>query len=145
VEKTTREGDANEKIWKLLVWACEHIFAAEKYSQKIFVLNVFIIKLLTHIGYEIRSDQCGNCGEEFESGAKYDFSRNNFYCGKCARSGRPLPFSAIKIINATKKPNAICARLTTGEICGLFDFLGDYLIFYIERKFNSLETLRRLG
>jgi len=138
VDKTIREGESNERIWKLILWACENIIKADKLAKKILVLNIFIIKLLTQIGYEIRTEKCGQCGNAFETSAKYDFNSNHFYCGKCSQIGRFISLNGINVVNATKLQQPLILKLSEKEIFELNSFLVDYMEYYTERSFMGM-------
>lgn len=50
----------NEKIWRIAAWALPRVLRAKEVEQKKFILNIFIVKLLFSLGYQINLKQKNN-------------------------------------------------------------------------------------
>ncbi len=116
VQHVLEIGERNENTWNLVVKLLPEILKHERVEEKKLILNVFIVKLVSGLGYQI-SDKTLLA----EIGLKVDDKLVQFIDSLQKKE---------QYLVLTKKENEILLR-----------FLNKYLSYFMERHFKCLELL----
>ncbi len=57
LDKATIEDDYNHGVWELTTWFCKNIVNYENFQQRMFLLNIYLIKLCQIIGFKINVEK----------------------------------------------------------------------------------------
>ncbi len=117
--KSLPVGEKNEPVWKLLMWTMESIGLQNTDEGKKMILNLFIIKLMTMLGYEISFDRAGTYTNRFNLPDQIRQTIENI------QQKRANPQISISKENVKK----------------MAVFLRKYLAYYLERPIHSLENV----
>ena len=134
----SKENDADETIYELLVWALRELDSGNPTKT---ILIFFQAKLYTLLGYKLHLSSCILCGEAGNSGVPYGFlpSRNGLICSNCRPAVTPkdmisLSMGTIKLLQAAQElPLEKLFRLrfsvaSAKEALFLFRAYGHYLL-----------------
>ena len=117
--KSLPVGEKNDLVWKLLMWSLENIGLQNTDEGKKMILNLFIIKLMTILGYEISFDRAGTYTNRFS-----------------------LPDQIRQTIeNIQQKTSNPRISISRENVKKMAVFLRKYLAYYLERPIHSLENV----
>lgn len=132
----------NKTLWEALIWSLRGALRERSAGEKRFVVNLFLLKLLTEAGYKIKTESCAVCGREITVGAGFDFAHPGFVCGTCHK-GQPFGakiFELIKKLQLREEVRDVSISKSDNE--QLFSLLKKYLSFSFEKKLGSLDYLK---
>jgi len=115
VDKSLKTDDYNEGIWQLANWAIEKVIEHEGDQEKKLIINLFVIKLLTILGYQVTLDQKG-------------FYVNRFTLDPDIKA------LIDQVQHGEYQPEIKLSKQNNQK---LFSFLHKYLTYYLENKMNS--------
>ena len=140
VEKATQTESQSEKMWFLFLWAMEELNSSQEKNRKRFILNLFILKLLLLLGYDMRTNNCVKCGNEISEVRRFSFVNHGFVCGKCRGGEINVTQSNFEIIKQIQEKKDIAElKIAPDDNDALFVFLRRYLIYFLEKEIVSLQ------
>lgn len=129
-------------MWEMLLGVLDTLLQTRNKEKRKFILNIFLIKVIGSIGYNLKLDHCVLCGDDFDEPYRFNFFERGFVCKKCARSELVMSannfFLLKKIAENSGLRNFDILKRDNDE---LFIFLKKYLDFCLERKIKSLESI----
>jgi len=108
----TREGEADERCYNLLLWSLHHLDRDLPHLQ---VVMVFLLRFLGYIGYRPELHRCLLCGAAAEAGHSFGFSIpfGGLICDSCtADSSR----SGIRLSTSTIMQLQSCQEMVLGHL-----------------------------
>lgn len=139
----TREGDGDQNLFDLMVWA---LTSLEKGAPWADTVILFQVKLFTMLGYRPHLTDCQGCGKLEASQAPYRFSlsQGGLTCNRCNREAGattlPLALSTANLLRlAQDLPSAKLSRLRFSRTSAqeAMDFLKRYGTFLLQRDIQS--------
>jgi DNA repair protein RecO (recombination protein O) len=142
VQKATHTEEKNEKVWQLLSWTLQAMIGLELNAQKV-LLNIFIIKLMEILGYDLQLDNCVKCRQPIYEVKRFSFLSHGFVCVNC--KGGEIGFlqhnyTIIKKIQSREVTGEVGLTVQSNET--LFLFLKRYLMHHLEREIVSLSMIK---
>ena len=142
IEKANQTELQSDRLWSLLYWAMEELNVSDDKNRKRFIINLFILKLLLLLGYDLRTNNCVKCSKEISQVRRFSFVNHGFVCGDC-RGGEinvtQNNFSLIKQIQ--DKENIKELKIAPMDNDALFIFLRRYLIYFLEKEIECLKHI----
>lgn len=142
IEKANQTELESSRLWSLLYWTMEEINLSKDKNRKRFIINLFILKLLLLLGYDLRTNNCVKCSNEISRVRRFSFVSHGFVCGDC-RGGEinvtQNNFSLIKQIQ--DKENIKELKIAPNDNDALFIFLRRYLIYFLEKEIECLKHI----
>jgi DNA repair protein RecO (recombination protein O) len=137
-----RTEEKNIIVWDILVGALKAILDSGDKEKKKFILNIFLIKIIITMGYELKLDNCVSCGNALATPYRFNFEERGFICRNCSR-GEDLfiekNFELLKKVRFDDKTKGL--EILKPDNDKLFIFLRKYLSFCLDRKIKSLENI----
>lgn len=129
----TREGEADERCYALLLWSLHNLDKALPHLQ---VVMIFLLRFYDYIGYRPELDRCFHCGAGADSGRGFSFSTlaGGLVCDNCtAASGK----TGIRIAPLTISMLQACQSLPLEQL--------HRLQVQDESLYEALKILHRYG
>ncbi|MBU1131670.1 DNA repair protein RecO [Patescibacteria group bacterium] len=142
IKASFRPEEKNQKVWELLRMSLPAIISAEETATKKLLLNVFLVRLLSLIGYNIKTDNCVRCGKLLSAVYRFNFSDHGFVCGNCSRGESAMSeenYYFIKKINLQQKNEGL--RISKKNNDALLVFLRKYIEECLEKKINCFDSI----
>lgn len=100
VDELVKEGSCDLGVLRLLNQILEILDQLNKnLIEKKFLVNVFNLRLLAHLGYRPELYQCVVCKKKIEpAGNKFDFLKGGLVCSQCQSSGVDISEKGIKVL-----------------------------------------------
>ncbi len=137
-----RVEEKNILVWDMLIGVLPAILSAEKEEKKKFILNIFLLKILVSLGYELKTDHCISCHEELSAPFRFNFLERGFVCKNCSGGEASLSeknFNLLTRILVDDKTRGL--EILKKDNDELFIFLRKYLYFCLDKKIKSLEYI----
>lgn len=146
VEMNVDEGQTNNKLFELLVQTL--FLYSEGYEDKLYLLDIFLMKFVSSMGYTPQVGKCVSCGATGYDYAVFSIKEGGIICDKCARDEKfyiKIDQTTISLMQYLQNNDIIvCTKAKVSKILvnELFYILKKYLINYFEKvDFKSLEML----
>lgn len=145
----TREGEADERCYTLLLWALHHLDRTLPYLR---VVMIFLLRFYDYIGYRPELHSCFHCGITADAGSGFSFSTlsGGVVCHSCAaatgHSGVRLSPATIRMLQLCQDaPFAQLHRLEVAEpsLYEALNILHRYGRHILGRDIISWTMLRR--
>lgn len=101
----TREGEADERLYSLLLWALHHLDLGSPHLQ---VVLLFLLKFYDYVGYRPELAHCVHCAASTNSGRRFGFGTiaGGVVCEHCGnghgRSGIGLANTTIELLHCSQ-------------------------------------------
>jgi len=119
IDRTVKDELRQSEIWELLVFALRKVVEVEKLEQKKLILNIFILKLLQYLGYQIKLDE-NNKNREINRGLD------------------PSGGRLVAALQDNQNSLRLCVNAKSNE--RLFEFLLQYLRFACDCDFRVMKS-----
>jgi len=129
--------------WDTVTLAIEQLLAGENVSKKLFILNLLIVRLMHASGYEIKVDECVSCRKNLKAPYKFNFFERGFVCPNCASVDFKLEPRVFEMLVGLVNNHTQGVSFTANENYELFVFLRKYLTVTFEKRFNTLEQIKK--
>jgi len=85
----TREGEVDDQLFRLSLWALHNI---DQNNQPLSILTLFLINFFSRIGYRPNLTSCSNCNTLTSADHRYSFdtTAGGLICPDCSNTGRRL-------------------------------------------------------
>jgi DNA repair protein RecO (recombination protein O) len=143
IEKGTREGQADEALWQLIVKSINWLISAKNNDEKKVVIEFFIFKLMNLLGYKPEVEACVGCrktiGLEF-----FNFWENGLMCADCLSKIKdkiqqikltPATVDALKLFYQKKDQTALVMKKNTIE--EIWNFVKIWAPYVFEKEIRS--------
>lgn len=144
----TREGEEDEDIYKLILWAFSSLDRGDDHLR---VVMCFLLRYFDYIGYRPELDTCMECGVDVDNTNSFSFSiiSGGLLCGRCgattAHTLLPLPLGTIRMLQSVQDvPLERLGRLqsTDNSLFGALKLLHRYGKQVLQRDIISWNSLR---
>lgn len=149
VEMNTEEGQLNNELFGLLVQTL--FLYSEGYEEKLFLLDIFLVKCIDFMGYKPQVSRCVSCGKTNYKYAVFSIEDGGIVCDTCINPNKfyiKIDQTIISLMQYILNNDIIvCSKAQVSNVLvnELFYLLKKYLINYFEKvDFKSLEMLKNL-
>lgn len=149
VEMNVDEGQPNNQLFELLVQTL--FLYSEGYEDKLYLLDIFLIKFVSAMGYRPQVSRCVSCGATGYDYAVFSIEEGGIVCNKCAESEKfyiKIDQTTISLMQYLQNNDIIvCTKAKVSKILvnELFYLMKKYLVNYFEKvDFKSLEMLNSI-
>lgn len=146
VEMNLEEGQTNNKLFELLIQTL--FLYSEGYEEKLYLLDIFLIKFIVCMGYSPQVSRCVSCSCTDYQYAVFSIEEGGIICNKCAKNEKfyiKMDQTTISLMQYLQNNDIIvCTKARVSKILvnELFYILKKYIINYFEKvDFKSLEML----
>lgn len=77
IERTLVQNEENQDVYKLLLKTLDYL---ENTENKIRLMNMFLIKYISMIGFKPNLNYCVSCGDKISENIYFSFSRGGIVC-----------------------------------------------------------------
>lgn len=147
-DKAVGEGQADVRLWNLLVKSIKWLYLAPNEEQKKIVLVFFVFRLFKILGYQPKLENCVICQKKIISGNFY-FLSNGMICNGCLNLKIPmnqlksvskdLYVFLIKIYKMTETENLVIKKTVLAEA---WNFIQKWTSYLLEKNINSLTLIK---
>ncbi|KKQ79564.1 MAG: repair protein RecO protein [Parcubacteria group bacterium GW2011_GWC2_38_7] len=142
ITRFVQVGVPSKPLWKLLKWFSEKLTQSESNETKKLLLNIFMIRSLQLLGYDLKTDACVQCEQTINSVHRFSFNNKGFVCSNC--HGGEMNISQIVFDNIKKiQDQDFIKKIILNKSANkeLFVFLKKYLQYFLEREVKSLSLI----
>lgn len=144
-----REGEAEERLFRLSLWALHNI---DQNQQPLAILTLFLTNFYSHIGYRPDFTICTSCHDQVSANRRYSFDTTigGLICPDCSNQGnRPVRLShgTLKMLHSaqTQPLNRLHRLKISGKILQeALSLLHDYGRQLFQREIVSWKTISKL-
>lgn len=132
----------NKKLWLIFLWSLEELSSTVDVNKKKLVLNLFILKILMLIGYDLRTNRCIKCRKDIEKVRRFSFVGHGFVCQQCKGGEIAISQKNFTLIKSMQQQEDIRQlKIAPEDNNSLFVFLRRYLVYFLEKEIKSLNYL----
>ncbi|PSJ31940.1 DNA recombination protein RecO [Peptostreptococcus russellii] len=149
VEMNTDEGQVNNDVFGLLVQTL--FLYSEAYENRLFLLDIFLLKFIDFMGYKPQVSRCVSCGKTNYKYAVFSIEDGGIVCDSCENPNNfyiKIDQTTISLMQYILNNDIIvCSKAQVSNVLvnELFYLLKKYLVNYFEKiDFKSLEMLKNL-
>ena len=139
INKILSGEEKNNALWKLLVSFSRSLIAEKAVEQKKFLLNIFIVRLLSILGYKIKINECLNCGKPLVE-HNFDYKLGGFVCRDCGR-GPKIDDKVVEFIKLAEQSGKKSFALSKKNNESILDFLHKYLTYHLEIELKAIQQV----
>ncbi|KKR08549.1 MAG: repair protein RecO protein [Parcubacteria group bacterium GW2011_GWC2_39_14] len=142
IARFVQVGVPSKPLWQLLKWFSEKLVASENNETKRLLLNIFMIRSLQILGYDLKTDNCVQCELPINSVRRFSFNHKGFVCTKCHGGDMNTSQKMFETIKKIQNQDFI-KELSIDKSSNkeLFIFLKKYLQYFLEREVRSLSLI----
>lgn len=135
-------GVPSKTMWQLFMWFSEKLTQAKDRETKRLLLNVFMIRSLRILGYDLKTDVCVQCSEIIKNVRRFSFHHKGFVCTNCHGGEMDVSQKVFEIIKKIQNQDFI-KELSLDKTSNkeLFLFLKKYLQYFLEREVHCLSLI----
>lgn len=149
VEMNIEEGQPNNELFEVLVQTL--FLYSEGYEEKLYLIDIFLMKFISAMGYKPQVSRCVSCGDTGYKYAAFSIEEGGIVCDKCQKKDNfyiKIDQTTISLMQYLQNNDIIvCSKAKVSKVLinELFYLLKKYLINYFERvDFTSLEMLKNI-
>jgi len=154
VDILQKEGQKDEAIWRLLKELLEILDRSSSDKDEIFLVRIFSLKLLSHLGYAPELYNCLVCQRKIlPKGNIFVPQRGGLVCGECQKKsvgikGEKISTDAIKVLRLIleKEQKELLKIKMKEEVLGeVISIIDSFVALHLEREPKTKKWLAFFG